>query len=132
MPLMIHYRLDDKVKEKLLSIIKEDNHFLTPHGLATESLKSMHYQSNGYWRGPIWAPVMLMFTSFLEEMGEVDFHKELVTRFFKCMKQNGMAENFDAKRGKGLVDPAFAWTSSVYLHYLIKYDFLNDKIKKEA
>lgn len=126
MPLMIHYRLDDDVKIKLLRLLKEENHFLTPYGLATESLKSQYYQSNGYWRGPIWAPIMLMFTSFLGEMDEHHFQKELISRFFKCMKENGMAENFDAKRGKGLVDPAFAWTSSVYLHYLFSYDYLSD------
>lgn len=129
MPLMIHYRLPDEVKLKLLTILKEENHFLTEHGLATESLKSPHYQSDGYWRGPIWAPVMLMFTSLLEEMNETEFHQDLVTRFFNCMKTNGMAENFDAKKGKGLVDPAFAWTSSVYLHYLNKHDFLKHDYK---
>jgi len=44
-------------------------------------------------------------------------------------EENGMAENFDAKKGKGLVDPAFAWTSSVYLHYLNQYDFLKPDCK---
>src|SRR4051812_47885388 len=29
---------------------------LTPHGLATELPTSPHYLSDGYWRGPIWAP----------------------------------------------------------------------------
>ena len=127
LPLIIHYRLSEDVKEKLLSILKDESKFLTKYGLATESIKSSDYQANGYWRGPIWAPVMLLFTSCLEDMGEKEFHKSLVTRFFNCMKEFGMAENFDAKKGKGLVDPAFAWTSSVYLHYLFKYDFLKDK-----
>lgn len=126
MPLMIHYRLDENIKAHLLGVLQEEGHFLTQYGLATESLKSPDYQSNGYWRGPVWAPVMLIFTSLLNEMDLKTLHESLVSRFFKCMKQNGMAENFDAKRGKGLVDPAFAWTSSVYLHYLISYDFLKD------
>ena len=30
--------------------------FLTENGLATEMPKSNKYESNGYWRGPIWAP----------------------------------------------------------------------------
>ncbi|HKT03712.1 MAG TPA: glycogen debranching protein, partial [Rugosimonospora sp.] len=29
---------------------------LTPYGLATEHPSSPHYQADGYWRGPIWAP----------------------------------------------------------------------------
>lgn len=132
LPLIIHYRLNSVVKETLLDRLKEENHFLTIHGLATESVKSPNYQSDGYWRGPIWAPVMLMFTSVLKEMNETEFHEELVKRFFKCMKVNGMAENFDAKKGKGLVDPAFAWTASVYLHYLIHHDFLKPDIKSET
>lgn len=129
LPLMVHYRLPEEVKNSLLATMKEENNFLTEHGLATESLKSMYYQNEGYWRGPIWAPVMLMFTSLLKEMGQDIFHRDLVTRFFKCMKKNGMAENFDAKKGKGLVDPAFAWTSSVYLHYLNQHDFLKPDCK---
>lgn len=124
LPLMIHYRLTDEVKENLLNQLKEENHFLTPYGFATESLKSTYYESNGYWRGPIWAPVMLMITSVLDEMNEISFSKDVTRRFVDCLTENGMAENFDAKKGKGLVDPAFAWTSSVYLHYLFENDFL--------
>jgi len=124
LPLIIHYRLSDDIKQSLLAQLTEQGHFLTEHGLATESLKSSDYRSDGYWRGPIWAPVMLLFTSVLEEMGESALMQDIVSRFYTCMHQNGMAENYDAIKGKGLVDPAFAWSSSVYLHYKIKYDFL--------
>lgn len=116
-PLIIHYRLTEEVKTTLLNGLKEENHFLTKYGFATESLKSAYYKSDGYWRGPIWAPIMLMFTSILQEMDEVDFAKDVTDRFLSCMDIGGMAENFDARKAKGLVDPAFAWTSSVYLHY---------------
>lgn len=117
LPLMIHYRLPEDVKKHLVNQLKEENHFLTSNGLATESLKSMYYKADGYWRGPIWAPIMLIFTSLLYEMGEIAFSDDLVKRFMNCMESNGMSENFDARKGTGLVDPAFAWTSSVYLHY---------------
>lgn len=124
LPLIIHYRLPEAVKNILLNSLKEEGVFLSEFGLATESLKSHAYKQNGYWRGPIWAPIMMIMSSIMEELKEDEFLETIVTRFYHCMKENGMAENFDPKKGTGLKDQAFAWTSSTYLHYLIKYDFL--------
>ena len=115
--------MPEEIKQSLLKELKSER-YLTEYGLATEAVDSPYYQSKGYWRGPIWAPVMMLFTSIMEELGEVDFLEELVSKFYHCMNQNGMTENFDAINGTGLDDRAFAWTSSTYLHYLIKYNFL--------
>jgi glycogen debranching enzyme len=119
LPLMIHYRLDNDIKDKMTKEIEDL--FLTDFGLATESVESPLYRKNGYWRGPIWAPTMLMFIDFFEEMDH-PLHMDLVNKFFNCMSENGMAENYDPKTGEGLKDPAFAWTSSVYLHLKLRYN----------
>jgi len=39
----------------------------------------------------------------------------LAHKFMELTLVGGMAENFDPFSGKGLVDPAFTWTSSVFL-----------------
>ena len=100
--------------------MKEDR-FLTDYGLATESISSSHYRDNGYWKGPIWAPTMLIFIDGLRRCGENAHAKTLAHRFIKCMEIGGMAENFDPLTGEGLVDPGFAWTSSVYLTLVEEY-----------
>ena len=49
---------------------------MTEYGLATEATDSPYYNPDGYWRGPIWGPTMVLFIEGLEECGEVEFAKE--------------------------------------------------------
>lgn len=121
LPLMIAYRLDDEIKKSLLKSLKDKNRFYGRYGLATEAMNSEFYCDNGYWRGPVWAPTMLMFIEALERMGEKETAKDLAERFTDGILIGGMAENFDAKTGEGLVDPAFAWTSSVFMTLIEDY-----------
>lgn len=115
MPLVIGSGLPGEVRKKLVEGLKTRG-FLTPYGLATESVESPFYRTDGYWRGPVWAPVMLLIIDGLRRGGEEDFARDLSRRFRSAARKGGMAENFDAKTGEGLVDPAFTWTSSVFLH----------------
>jgi glycogen debranching enzyme len=46
---------------------------------------------------------------------------DLAEKFLSCIRVGGMAENFDSLTGEGLVDPSFAWTSSVYLTLMDEY-----------
>ncbi|KAK7458325.1 hypothetical protein CaCOL14_006760 [Colletotrichum acutatum] len=54
MPLAAARHLPDEVVDKMITYIVS-KHF-SEWGLATEELASPHYESDGYWRGPIWAP----------------------------------------------------------------------------
>ncbi|MCM1991212.1 amylo-alpha-1,6-glucosidase [Oceanirhabdus seepicola] len=121
LPLMIAYRLDGRMKKNLLKAIKDKDRFNGRYGLATEAMNSKFYQYNGYWRGPVWAPTMLMFIEALDRMGEKEVAKDLAERFTEGILIGGMAENFDPKTGEGLVDPAFAWTSSVFMTLIEDY-----------
>lgn len=116
LPLIINYRLSDEVKKGIMNTLKTENKYLTEFGFATEAISSPYYMEDGYWRGPIWAPVMLLFIESIKEVGDVEFAKEVSDRFINAMEIGGMAENFDPLTGRGLVDPAFSWTSCVYLH----------------
>jgi hypothetical protein len=48
-------------------------------------------------------------------MGEHTLSDLLKERFCMMAQKNGMAENFDAQTGDALRDPAYTWTSSVFL-----------------
>ncbi|MBT9492777.1 MAG: hypothetical protein IV107_10610 [Paucibacter sp.] len=115
LPLLLGQRLSEQQRQILLQGLLEPGRFLTPHGLATESQRSPFYQADGYWRGPIWAPTTLLFVDALDRCGRADLGDELARRFTAMAARSGLAENYDAQSGAGLRDPAFTWTSSVFL-----------------
>ncbi len=115
MPIVLGKRLPKDILNNLVEGLKDESRFLTDNGLATESVSSTYYESDGYWRGPIWAPSTMLIIDGLYRAGEVDFASELSKRFCNMANKNGMAENFDAITGEGLRDRAFTWTSSVFL-----------------
>lgn len=99
--------------------------FLTDVGIATEEIDSPCYESDGYWRGPVWAPEMVILIDALNDLGEHEFVKNLVKRFVDVMTRSGFAENFDAITGAPLKDPAHTWTSSSYLYLVeVYHDYL--------
>jgi hypothetical protein len=88
---------------------------LTDHGLATELPSSPHYEPDGYWRGPIWAPSTVLIEDGLRRAGCVELADEISARFRALCERSGFAENFDALTGEGLRDHAYTWTASAYL-----------------
>lgn len=88
---------------------------LTPYGLATELPTSPHYEADGYWRGPIWAPATVLIEDGLRRAGHVHLANEISQRFRALCETSGFAENFDALTGAGQRDRAYTWTASAYL-----------------
>jgi hypothetical protein len=88
---------------------------LTANGLATEAVDSAHYDADGYWRGPIWAPSTVLIEDGLRRAGHTDLADEISQRFRALCEKSGFAENFDAETGTGLRDRAYTWTASSYL-----------------
>lgn len=121
LPVILGKRLPREIFDKLAEGLKQEGRFLTPFGLATESLKSSYYDPDGYWRGPIWAPPMMFIIDGLADGGETEFASELATRFCDNAAINGFAENYNAKNGGGLRDRAYTWTSSVFLMLAREY-----------
>ncbi|MCR8643970.1 hypothetical protein NV379_15060 [Paenibacillus sp. N1-5-1-14] len=113
LPIVIGYRLPREVTDVLVQSLAE--RFEATYGLATESSLSPLYKENGYWLGPIWAPVTYLFIDALEHNGYNEMASRIAEKFMNMTLIGGMAENFDPFSGKGLVDPAFTWTSSVFL-----------------
>jgi glycogen debranching enzyme len=88
---------------------------LTEHGLATEHPGSPHYEPDGYWRGPIWAPSTVLIEDGLRRAGHTGLADEISARFRRLCEKSGFAENFDALTGDGLRDRAYTWTAACYL-----------------
>jgi glycogen debranching enzyme len=88
---------------------------LTEYGPATERPSSEHYEADGYWRGPIWAPSTVLIEDGLRRGGFTELADEVSRRFRALCEKSGFAENFDALTGAGLRDRAYTWTASGYL-----------------
>jgi hypothetical protein len=88
---------------------------LTAYGLATEPVDSPHYEADGYWRGPIWAPSTILIEDGLRRAGHTALADEISHRFRALCEKSGFAENFDAETGAGLRDRAYTWTAAAYL-----------------
>ena len=114
LPIVLGGRLPAGVRSYLIEQLKSVR-FYTEHGLATESPSSSLYESDGYWRGPIWAPSTMLLADGLWECGEKEFVRDITERFCRNVSRSGCAENFDALTGAGLRDRAYTWTASVML-----------------
>lgn len=115
LPIVLGKRLPVGVRRDLIEGLTRPGRFITPYGLATESLGSPHYKADGYWRGPIWAPATLLIVDGLAACGEKELARDLARKFCDLCAANGFAENFDAQTGEGLRDKAYTWTASAFL-----------------
>jgi len=112
MPIALGEHLPEHVAKTLATRIEAH---LTRYGLATELPASPHYRSDGYWRGPIWAPATVLIEDGLRRSGHDRLADEISARFRSLCETHGFAENFDALTGTGLRDRAYTWTASSYL-----------------
>jgi glycogen debranching enzyme len=115
LPLILGKQLPQEIRNTLIQHLKEPENFLSTYGLATESLRSPHYKRNGYWLGPMWAPPMMLLIEAIDEDGDHAFADDLRERYLNAVVKSGFAENFDPQTGEGFRDPAYTWTSSVFL-----------------
>ncbi len=114
-PIVLGQRLPREVRERLLQDLREPGRFLVEHGLTTESRRSPLFLENGYWRGAVWAPPMMMIVDGLRDCGEHEFADDLCRRFCDNCARHGFAENFDGSSGEACCDPAYTWTASSFL-----------------
>ncbi|MDR0509535.1 MAG: hypothetical protein LBH06_00395 [Rikenellaceae bacterium] len=121
MPIVLGDVLDRDKMDRLVAILREN--FLTEFGIATEEPKSPRYISDGYWRGPIWAPPTYLIIDGLRRAGHDGLAREIAVRFINMVSRTakGNYENFDALTGRGLRAPGYTWTTSVFLLLLEEY-----------
>ena len=112
MPIVLGSHLPPEVATTLAQRIETH---LTAFGLATEHPESPHYQEDGYWRGPIWAPSTVLIEDGLRRAGYTRLADEISARFRRLCETSGFAENFGAQTGTALRDRAYTWTASAYL-----------------
>ena len=121
LPIVLGEYLDKEKFDKLVAILEQN--FLTEHGPATEALNSPKYESDSYWRGPIWAPSTYLIVDGLRRGGRSDLARKIAVGFCDMIKNiaGGNYENFDAVTGEGLRAPGYTWTASVHMLLLTEF-----------
>ncbi|WIX89825.1 trehalase family glycosidase [Amycolatopsis sp. DG1A-15b] len=112
MPIVLGEHLPPDVRDKVVAGLEAH---LTGVGLATEQPASAYYEPDGYWRGPVWAPVTVLIEDGLRRAGATELADRVSARFRAVCEKSGFAENFDALTGDGLRDRAYTWTAAAYL-----------------
>ena len=75
--------LGERLPEEVRTCLKNGiERHLTEWGPATEHPQSPKYESDGYWRGPIWAPSTMLAVSGLIDVGEKEM--STLTESAKC------------------------------------------------
>lgn len=114
LPLVLGKRLPQRIRRPLIADLRR---FLTPFGLASEHPASPSYEDEGYWRGPIWAAPNLLIADGLYQAGEKALALEIASRFYRLCRESGFSENYQARTGQPLSDPAYTWTAGIFLYF---------------
>jgi len=123
-PLILGKKIPEAIRIKLLAELKKEKGLLTNYGFATEALSSKYFNTNSYTRGSIWAPVNHILINGIAASGDETFAKAVAKTFCDNMVQNGFPEKFNALTGSPESDPAYTWTSSVFL--ILIHQFLSN------
>lgn len=123
LPLVLGDRLPKTIFDKLVNELKSGKGLLSLYGLMTENISSPYYSPDGYWRGPIWPSTSLLVIDGIRRGGDVELANTIAKSFCEMVDKQGFFENFNGETGKGLRDPAYNWTTGVFLHLINNYNF---------
>ena len=73
------------------------------------------FESQRYWRGPVWAMMNHMIIIGLKDAGYADLAERVRSDTIRLIDEKGMAEYFDPQDGSGLGGMDFSWTAAIYL-----------------
>ncbi|MBQ4510269.1 MAG: hypothetical protein II984_06060 [Clostridia bacterium] len=115
MPLRVIVLEDMLPKEMQEYIVKKiTEHHLCKGGIASEAVDSPMFIENGYWRGAVWAPDVVMFVYALRNLGYNDLATQIAENYKFSVCKYGFSENTSAITGKQLRCKAYAWAVNAY------------------
>ena len=104
--------LPKEMQEYIVRKIKE--HHLCKGGIASEAVDSPKFVENGYWRGAVWAPDVVMFVFALRNLGYTELADEIANNYKTSICKYGFSENTSAITGKQLRCKTYAWAANAY------------------
>ncbi len=90
----------------------------TKVGLSSTHPSSARYESQRYWRGPVWLHINWMIARGADDYGDPQLAERLRSSARDCVMTSGFWEYFDADTGDGCGGDNFTWTAAVALYWL--------------
>lgn len=108
--------------KQALPILTDTAKFSTYIPFPTLAADNPKYQSDGYWRGPIWLDQTYDAIKGLRNYGYADladkYTEQVFTRIKGLVGSTPINETYDSSNGVGLTAPHFSWSSA---HLLLLY-----------
>ena len=104
--------LPKEIQEYIVKQIKE--HHLCKGGIASEAIDSPMFIEDGYWRGAVWAPDVVMFVYALRNLGYTELADEIANNYKAAVTKYGFSENTSALTGKQLRCKGYSWAANAY------------------
>ena len=104
--------LPKEMQEYIVKRIKE--HHLCKGGIASEAVDSPMFVEDGYWRGAVWAPDVVMFVYALRNLGYTELADEIANNYKESVTKYGFSENTSALTGKQLRCKGYSWAANAY------------------
>ena len=76
------------------------------------------FDSDRYWRGPVWLIVNYMIVDGLIRNGETGTADQIIRSSLDLIEQSGLAEYYDPHSGEGCGGGEFTWTAAMVLEFL--------------
>ena len=115
MPLRVIVLEDMLPKEMQEYIVRQiEAHHLCRGGIASEAIDSPMFSEDGYWRGAVWAPDVVMFVYALRNLGYHALADKITDNYKTSVSQYGFGENTSAITGKALRCKCYSWAANAY------------------
>ena len=101
-----------EMREYIVKRIEE--HHLCVGGIASEAVDSPKFEENGYWRGAVWAPDVVMFVYALRNLGYTELADKIAENYKSSVCKYGFSENTSAITGKQLRCKCYSWAVNAY------------------
>ena len=85
------------------------------YGMPSLDTKHKSFESERYWRGPVWLIMNYMILVGLENEKEYLLAKRIKDDTIRLTDVGGMFEYFNPLTGKGLGGKNFSWTAAIFL-----------------
>ena len=110
--IVLENMLPKEIQEYIVKQITE--HHLCKGGISSEAVDSEWFVEDGYWRGAVWAPDVVMFVYALRNLGYTELADAIANNYKSSVCKYGFNENTSAITGKGLRAKGYAWAANAY------------------